>query len=376
MSNNTSEYGLSKQVKSGHIPAPELPYLPRMPRHYRPKIGLIGAGGVTEYHLRAYQKMGLEVAAICDVDLKRAQTRRDEFFPHASLYSNFLEVLRRDDIAVIDAALHPEPRVPLIEAAIRAGKHILSQKPFAIDLDVAERLADLAHDRGVKLAVNQNGRWAPHFAYAREVVRAGLLGEIGSVDFHLAFDHSWTIGTPFEDIHHLLLFDFGVHWFDIASCFLDGHQLMSVTASVRRSSYQKARPPFLASVIIDSAHAQARMALNAAVIYGQVDRTLLAGSQGTLQSVGPSLSQQQVILTTAAGEACPELKGSWFENGFQGTMGELLCAIEENREPLNSARNNLQTLAVCFAALHSADAHQPVRPGDIRRLPRSTSECL
>src|SRR5262249_54181252 len=165
--------------------------------------------------------------------------------------------------------------------------------------------------KGVKLAVNQNGRWAPHFAYAREAVRAGLLGEIGSVDFHLAFDHSWTIGTPFEDIHHLLLFDFGVHWFDMASCFLGDQPLVSVTASVRRSSYQTARPPFLASVIIDAEQAQVRMALNAAVSYAQADRTLLAGSCGTLQSFGPSLSLQQVVITTAAGEAAPDLKGTW-----------------------------------------------------------------
>ncbi len=368
MSNASSEYGLSKQVKSNRVPAPDLPYLPPMPRRYRPKIGLVGAGGVTEYHLRAYQKMGLEVAMICDLDAKRAKARRDEFFPRAAVCSNLAEVLRREDIEVIDAALHPEPRVPLIEAAIGSGKHVLSQKPFALDLDVAERLADLADAKGVKLAVNQNGRWAPHFAYAREALRAGLLGEIGSVDFHLAFDHSWTIGTPFENIHHLLLFDFGVHWFDMASCFLGSQPPLSVMASVRRSSYQKARPPFLASVLIDAEHAQVRMALNAAVAYGQADRTLLAGSHGTLQSIGPSLSQQRVVLTTAAGEASPDLKGTWFENGFQGTMGELLCAVEEKREPLHSARNNLRTLALCFAALHSADTHQPVRPGDVRRL--------
>ncbi|HTL59569.1 MAG TPA: Gfo/Idh/MocA family oxidoreductase [Candidatus Limnocylindrales bacterium] len=371
---STTDYGLSKQVNLGQVPAPELPYLPRVPRHYRPKIGVVGAGGVTEYHLRAYQKMGLDVAMICDLNLKRAKARRDEFFPQASVCSNLAEVLRREDIAVIDAALHPEPRVPLIEAAIRSGKHILSQKPFALDLDVAERLADLADSRGVKLAVNQNGRWAPHFAYAREAVRAGLLGEIGSVDFHLAFDHSWTIGTPFEDIHHLLLFDFGVHWFDMVSCFLEGRQLVSVSASVGRSSYQKARPPFLASVIIDAEDAQARMAFNAAVTYGQADRTQLAGSRGTLQSIGPSLSQQQVTVTTAAGEASPDLKGTWFESGFQGTMGELLCAIEENREPLNSARNNLRTLALCFAALESADKHRPVRPGEVRRMPGTTGD--
>jgi predicted dehydrogenase len=369
MSDDQTGYGLSQQVKSARVAAPDLAYLPPRPRAYRPKIGLIGAGGVTEYHLRAYQKMGLEVSIICDVDRGRAQARAAQFYPKAEVCQDFTEVLKREDIGVIDAALHPEQRASLIEAAIKAGKHVLSQKPLALDLDLAQHLADLADAQNVKLAVNQNGRWAPHFAYAREAVRSGLLGEIGSIDFHLAFDHSWTVGTPFENIPHLLLFDFGIHWFDLAACFLDGHELKSVFAAVERAPYQKARPPFLASVIIEAEGAQGRLAFNAAVSFAQSDRTLLAGSLGTLHSSGPSLSQQTVILTTAAGESSPALSGTWFENGFQGTMGELLCAIEDNREPLNSARNNLRSLALCFAAVHSANTHQPVRPGDIRKLP-------
>jgi predicted dehydrogenase len=318
--------------------------------------------------------MGLEVAMICDIDLSRAELRRRQFFQDADICDDFRELIRRDDIEVVDAALHPAQRLAVVEAALRAGKHVLSQKPFALDLDIAERLADLADARGVKLAVNQNGRWAPHFAYAREAVRGSLLGEVGAVDFQLAFDHSWTIGTAFEDIHHLLLYDFGVHWFDMAACILGDRELLSVQASVRRSSYQKARPPFLAAVIIDAEGAQARMALNAAVVYGQTDRTLITGSLGTLLCTGPSLSDQRVVLTTAAGEASPELAGTWFENGFQGTMGELLCAIEEKREPLNSARNNLRTLALTFAALQSADTGKPVRPGTVRQLPGSGTQ--
>src|ERR1043165_2750222 len=101
-----SGYGLSKQVRSTRIRAPDLAYLPPRPRDYRPKIGLIGAGGVSEYHLRAYQKMGLEVTMICDVDRGRAQARRDQFYPHAEVCQNVNEVLRCQEIEVIDAALH------------------------------------------------------------------------------------------------------------------------------------------------------------------------------------------------------------------------------------------------------------------------------
>ena len=69
-----------------------------------------------------------------------------------------------------------------------------------------------------------------------------------------------------------------------------------------------------------------------------------------------------------AGVSKPKIKGAWFPDGFHGTMGELLCAIEENREPTNSARNNLASLALCFAAVASAECGQPVVPGTVRRL--------
>jgi len=367
MSDDTG-YGLSPQPHTQHVPAPELPYLPRLPRSYRPKIGLIGAGGIAEYHLRAYRALELDVVAIADIQFDRAVARRDEFYPAASVSADYGDVLRRDDIEVVDLALHPRDRVPVLEAAIAARKHILSQKPFAEDLDVAERLVALADRHNVRLAVNLNGRWAPHFAYARAAAQAGLFGEISTIDFQLAFDHSWTIGTPFEKIRHLVLYDFGIHWFDMVNCLLSGHDCKTVYAAVGHARYQTAKPPFLATAVIDAGDAQARLSLNAAVTFGQSDQTVIAGSLGTMLSTGPSLSEQQVRFSTAAGIAVPQLRGTWFENGFQGTMAELLCAIEEQREPTNSARNNLRSLALCFAAVQSADTGLPVAVGAARRL--------
>ena len=64
-----------------------------------------------------------------------------------------------------------------------------------------------------------------------------------------------------------------------------------------------------------------------------------------------------------AGWRGPRCAGTWFPDGFHGTMGELLRAVEEKREPENSARNNLESLALCFAAIASADRAAPVVPG-------------
>jgi predicted dehydrogenase len=68
-------------------------------------------------------------------------------------------------------------------------------------------------------------------------------------------------------------------------------------------------------------------------------------------------------LTTAVGTAHADLDGTWFPDGFRGTMGELLCSIEENREPQNSAADILKSLAICLGAMKSADEGRPIALG-------------
>jgi predicted dehydrogenase len=281
------------------------------------------------------------------------------------VFTDYRDVITRDEIDVIDLALHPRERGAAIEAALLARKHVLSQKPFVLDMAMGERLVALADTQGVKLAVNQNGRWAPHFSYLTAAVDAGLVGEVATIDCTLQWDHTWTAGTSFENVHHLVLFDFGIHWFDIVTRLLRGRRAHRVWASVTRARTQKMKPPILAQVAIDYDGAQARLNFNGHVLLGQEDRTVVCGNRGTLRSFGPSLSEQTVVLHTAAGRASPNLEGTWFLNGFQGAMGELLCAIEENRAPAHSARHNLDSLSLCFAALASADSGMPQIPGTI-----------
>jgi predicted dehydrogenase len=73
-------------------------------------------------------------------------------------------------------------------------------------------------------------------------------------------------------------------------------------------------------------------------------------------------------LTDAHGSYVPQLEGQWFPDGFQGTMGELLLSIEENRPSQIDAADNLQSLALCFAAIASADAGQVKKPGQVRSI--------
>ncbi|MCW5552589.1 MAG: Gfo/Idh/MocA family oxidoreductase [Verrucomicrobiae bacterium] len=361
-------YGFNEVRAARAIVAPKLPYEPPRPRRYCPKIALIGCGGVAAFHLRNYRQMGLNVVMLCDLDRSRAQQLARDLFPEAAVVTDFQKVLRRDDIEVVDLATHPAARVRLMQAALNARKHVLSQKPFVLDLAVGQRLADLADRQGVRLAVNQNGRWAPHWSFLRQLVEHRTLGKLATIDFTLAWDHSWIASTPFNTLRHLVLYDFAVHWFDIATVFLGGRRAKSVYATLATSASQPFAPPALAAVVADYGDAQTRWVFNAANRFDQCDRTMLCGNKGTATSQGANFNDQQVTFTTARGTASPKLAGSWFTNGFQGAMGELLRAIEENREPEHSARNNLATLELAFAALGSAESGKPVAPGTVRRL--------
>jgi predicted dehydrogenase len=356
-----------KSARLGAVEAPDLPYLPPVPRSYRPRIGLIGAGGIAASHLDAYKNAGWEVAAICNRTRSRAEGRAKEFFPSARVSEHYQDILADSSIDVVDITPHPMDRLPMIEAALRAGKHVLSQKPFVLDLGDGERLVQLARDSGLKLAVNQNGRWAPHLSYMREAVRAGLVGDVTGVHASIHWNHGWIAGTPFERIEDLILYDFGIHWFDFV-CSVIGDRGESVFAMSSRASGQTAAVPLMAQAMVRMTEGQASLIFDGATPHGPRDTTCIAGTEGTLVSDGPDLGSQRVTLTTARGRAQPDLQGTWFNDGFRGAMGALLVAIEDDAEPANGAAENLRSLAMAFAAIQSRRTGREVAIGAARRL--------
>lgn len=347
----------------------DLAYRPSTPKSYSPAIGLIGCGGITIHHLQAYRAAGFRVTAMCDVDTQRAQNRAQEFFPEAKIFSDYRALLADQDIEVVDITTHPPERPPIIESALLAGKHVLSQKPFVLDLEIGKRLVDLADQQQCTLAVNQNGRWAPHFSYARVAAQQGLLGDVFGAHMGCHWDHTWVAGTEFEKVKHLVLYDYAIHWFDIVRCFLGGQKARRVFASTARVPGQKLMPDMLGQALIEFENGQSTMSFDAAVPHGSLEETYLAGTLGSLHSTGSGNQDQSLKVTIQQGSWTPALQGRWFPDGFHGTMGELLCSIEEKRECSINARDNLESLALCFAAVASAESGQPVVPGSVTQLP-------
>lgn len=354
---------------AGPHPGERVNYRPHRPDEFDPGIVLVGCGGIARHHLEAYRDAGLSVQALVDVNLEAATVLRDRFYPDARVFHNYQDALRGTDAGIFDIATHPQVRPNIIRECLRARRHVLSQKPFVLDLDAGRQLVDLADEMGVYLAVNQNGRWAPHFSYMREAVAEGLLGETFALRMSVDWDHTWVAGTAFEHVKHLVLYDYAIHWFDMVRCLLPHSKVERVYATTTRTPHQTIMPALLGQVLVELDNAQATLTFDAMVCHAPQERTYLAGTQGVALSLGKGNNDQEVTLTTDEGEYRPTLIGKWFPDGFRGTMCELLTSIHEKRPVQISGADNLHSLGLCFAAIESARTGIPKAPGEVRQLP-------
>jgi predicted dehydrogenase len=336
----------------------EADYRPRFPPGSRYGIGVLGAGTIAQSaHLPAYEKYGLEVVGVWSRRPETTATVRDRFPSVGRVYDSADDLLDDPAVRVVDLAMGPLDRGHWLGRVVRAGKHVLSQKPLTTDPDSLLPVLAEADATGVRIAVNQNGRWAPPWRLATLMVQGGAVGQVLGVT-HLHDKPLPPItGTPFDEIPHMLVTDYLVHWLDITRCWLEGHRATAVRARDHRTPGQPpaARNPWAATVEIDTGAGAGAMVR----VVGDVRTTTpscpfwVHGSAGTLR--GSLLGKDFLELDEGDGPRRFPLEGAWFVDGFAGAMGELMCAVEEDRDPYNSARHNLATLRLLDAASRSAE---------------------
>lgn len=302
----------------------------------------------------------------------RTQSRSRDLAALAGIptaYATVADLLADPRVDIVDIATGPDGRLDLIADAVAAGKHVLAQKPLSIDASELPRLEGVlasARSRGIRVAVNQNARWAPAWRVATLLVRRGEIGQVVGVT-HL---HDKPLpplaGTAFDDVPHMLLGDYLVHWIDITRCWLEGADALTVAAQDSRVPGQPdgARNPWHADVQLatsNGASAMIRVVGDARARAGGCP-FWIHGTEGTIRG-SVLLGSDFVELERGDETTRFPLEGQWFTDGFAGAMAELMTAIIEGREPENSAEHVLATVRLSLAAVRSAaSGGGPIHP--------------
>lgn len=193
-------------------------------------IGIIGTGGMAHMHAQSLQAIpGCAVVAACDVDAARAQAFAEKYHI-PQVFTDVEELLQRGDVQAVCNVTPDRFHAPVSLQCLRAGKHVLCEKPLATSFPEARRMAQAADQAGVKNLVNFSYRNSSAVQKAAALVAAGELGRILHVEGHyyqdwLCGDHwghwaatpawLWRLSTAHGSKG--VLGDVGVHLLDFAS---------------------------------------------------------------------------------------------------------------------------------------------------------------
>ena len=148
----------------------------------RLKVGVIGGGAIAQVaHLPVLKKMRtVEVLAICDIDLPKAQALADRFGVKDA-FDDIEELLRYEELDAVVICSPTHLHESHIQAALSANLHVLVEKPLAMSATSAQRILKAVEKRDRVVMVGMNHRYRPDVQIVRSFIQSGELGTIESV---------------------------------------------------------------------------------------------------------------------------------------------------------------------------------------------------
>src|ERR1039458_9469734 len=138
------------------------------------RVGIIGAGGIAGKHAQAYKNIGYRIAAVTDRTEERGRKFADAW--GTEFFATPEQLCQNADVDCLDVCTFPGYRLAAVELGAKAGKHVLVEKPMAVDLETAARMIEVARAAGIQLGVVSQHRFDDSTLFLKRAITA----EIGS----------------------------------------------------------------------------------------------------------------------------------------------------------------------------------------------------
>jgi predicted dehydrogenase/type 1 glutamine amidotransferase len=177
-------------------------------------VGLIGYGAIAQAHAASITATpGLRLAGICDVSDERRQMAAREW--SVRTHARAEDLFDDPEVRLVVVGTPPSIHSDSVMAALRAGKHVVCEKPFALRVEEVDRMIDAAAARDLVLTVFQSRRWDPDYLALRDIVRSGRIGEAFYMESFIGgHDHPCDFWHSHEPISGGTIYDWGSHYFD------------------------------------------------------------------------------------------------------------------------------------------------------------------
>ena len=198
------------------------------------RVAIAGVGFIGAVHARSARLAGARLVGVAASSVEGAERAATQLGAERA-FASAEELAEADGVDVVHVCTPNHLHLPLAEAALAAGKHVICEKPLALDADGALRLTEAAAAAGTQAAVPFVYRYYPTVREARERVRAGTTGRLRLL--HGTYLQDW-LAAPEDDNWRVegrlggasrAFADIGSHWCDLAE-FVSGHRITRLCA--------------------------------------------------------------------------------------------------------------------------------------------------
>src|SRR3954462_9097192 len=209
------------------------------------RVAIAGTGFIGAVHARSARLAGAALVGVA-ASTPESGRRAAAALGAERAFENAQALVEAPDVDVVHICTPNHLHVPLAEAALAAGKHVILEKPIAIDAEGAQALTDAATQSGKVAAVPFVYRYYPTVREARERVRAGATGPVRLI--HGTYLQDWLL-KPTDDNWRVeenlggasrAFADIGSHWCDLAE-FVSGHRITRLCARTLTAVPQRVR---------------------------------------------------------------------------------------------------------------------------------------
>lgn len=188
------------------------------------RVGCIGYGGtfnMGKAHLNEMSKAGMTPTAVAEIDPERLKVAKQDF-PGIETYSDVGTMLRRSDVNLLAIITPHNTHAKLALQCLRAGRHVVCEKPLAITTAECDRMIREARKRRVVLSTYHNRHWDGHIIEAVKRIRTGVLGDLVRVECRMgAYGKPGDWWRSSRSISGGILYDWGVHLLEYALQVID-----------------------------------------------------------------------------------------------------------------------------------------------------------
>ena len=171
----------------------------------RLRVGLIGSGFIAKQkHLPAWKKVEktAQVVALCDPNVAQAEELA-RAYGIPKVYEDFQQMLEHERLDAVDICSPPRTHADLAVCSLKAGAHALIEKPMAIDTEECDRILAAAQESERKICVAHSDLFYPSFLRAREILKAGTIGDFRGMRIFLSTPMDYITSKPDHWAHKL-----------------------------------------------------------------------------------------------------------------------------------------------------------------------------